>query len=411
MALKNVFIKVRDASRLLMLAPDKKINEILNKLAGKLISNREKIIKANSEDLKKVGVGNPVHDRILLNSDRINSIAESIKTVASYDSPIGVIMEQRKLKSGLDLKKTSVPFGVVGVIFEARPNVAIDIFALCLKSKNACILKGGSDAENSNKILADLMKEALGDLEDCVYLMGNNKKNVEEFLRADEYVDVIIPRGGAGLIKFVRENSLIPVIETGAGVVHIYFDEFGDTKEGVNIIFSAKTSRPSVCNAMDTLIIHKSRLNDLCQLCELLGAKKVGIYADKDSYKILKNTYPKNLLFKAKSQDFGREFLSLKMSIKTVKSLDEAISHITKYGSKHSEAIITKNKTNSEKFLQMVDAACVYSNASTRFTDGAEFGLGAEVGVSTQKLHARGPMGIRELTSYKWVIVGNGQIR
>ena len=411
MALKNVFIKVKNASCLLVVIPDKKINEILNNLAKKLISNRKKILKANFEDLKKIDKNNPIYDRILLNSERINLIAEGVGTIASYTSPIGVIMEQRKLKSGLDLKKTSVPFGVVGVIFEARPNVAIDIFALCLKSKNACILKGGSDAENSNKILVNLMKEALGNLEDCVYLMENNKKNVEEFLRADEYVDVIIPRGGAGLIKFVRENSLIPVIETGAGVVHIYFDKFGDTRKGAQIIFYAKTSRPSMCNAMDTLIIHKSRLNDLSQLCELLGAKKVEIYADKDSYKILKNTHPKNLLFKANTKDFGREFLSLKMSIKTVKNLDEAISHITKYGSKHSEAIITENKINSEKFLQTVDAACVYSNASTRFTDGAEFGLGAEVGVSTQKLHARGPMGIRELTSYKWVIVGNGQIR
>ncbi|MEK7547771.1 MAG: glutamate-5-semialdehyde dehydrogenase, partial [Patescibacteria group bacterium] len=411
MALKNVFIKVKNASCSLALVPDKKINEILNKLAKKLISNRKKILKANSEDLRKIDKNNPIYDRILLNAERINSIAESIKTVASYTSPIGKIIEQRKLKSGLDLKKISVPFGVVGVIFEARPNVAVDIFALCLKSKNACILKGGSDAENSNKILVSLIKESLEDLKDCVYLMENNKKNISEFLHADKYVDVIIPRGGAGLIKFVRENSIIPVIETGAGVVHIYFDESGDAKKGAKIIFNAKTSRPSLCNAMDTLIIHKSRLNDLQKLCELLEQKNVEIYADKDSYKILENTYPKNLLFKAKPEDFGKEFLSLKMSVKTVKNLDEAISHITQYGSKHSEAIITENKTNSEKFLQKVDAACVYSNASTRFTDGAEFGLGAEVGVSTQKLHARGPMGIRELTSYKWVIRGNGQIR
>lgn len=409
MALKDILIKSKKMSYFIAQISDKKINEILNKLAKKLILNRNKILKANSEDLKKIARNNPIYDRILLNTDRLNSIAESIKTIASYNSPVDRIIEQRKLKNGLDLKKISVPFGVVGVIFEARPNVAIDIFALCLKSKNVCILKGGSDAENSNKIFVSLIKEVLGDLKDCVHLIEN--KNVQELLNADKYVDVIIPRGGAGLIKFVRENSLIPVIETGAGVVHVYFDKFGDAKKGARIIFNAKTNRPSVCNAMDTLIIHKSRLNDLGRLCELLGEKKVEIYADNDSWKILKNTYPKNLLFKVKTEDFGKEFLSLKMSIKTVKNLDEAISHITKYGSKHSEAIVTENKTNSEKFLKMVDAACIYSNASTKFTDGGEFGLGAEVGISTQKLHARGPMGIRELTSYKWIVKGNGQIR
>lgn len=411
MDLISTLLKVKEASRKFAIADDGEIKKVLYALAGLLKNSSQKIIEANKLDLGKISESDSIYDRVLLNEDRIMAMADSVVEIANYDSPVGVVLEQRVLENGLDLKKISTPIGVVGVIFEARPNVVIDIFTLCFKSKNTCVMKGGSQSENSNKILVELIKEATKDFPNVVELLPNDRELVGKFLEADKYVDVIIPRGGQDLINFVRENSLVPVIETGAGVVHTYFDEFADLDKGVEIIFNAKVSRPSVCNALDTLIIHRSRLNDLNKLCEKLAEKKVEIYADEEAYKILHGNYSQDLLFHAEEENFGIEYLSLKMSIKTVGTVDEAIDHINLFGSGHSEAIITENKENAEKFLNAVDAACVYVNASTRFTDGGEFGLGAEVGISTQKLHARGPMGIKELTSYKWQIVGDGQIR
>lgn len=410
----KILQKAKDSSRNLVMIDDKIINQVLVKTAIAIEKEKAAILKANAKDLKKIDPTNPVHDRVLLNDRRIEEIAESLRVVAKYDSPVGKILERRVSKSGLKLTKVSVPFGVIGIIFEARPNVIVDVFALCFKSKNACVLKGGSLSENSNealiKIIGNVLKNSLGN-SDMAVLLPNDRKIVNEFLKADKYIDVIIPRGSQGLIDFVRKNSTIPVIETGAGVVHIYIDKTADLEKSPGIVFYAKTSRPSVCNAMDTLIINENQLKNLGKICKRLPEKNVIIYADELSYKALDGKYPKNLLFKAKKEHFGMEFLSLKMSIKTVGNLDRAVKHINTYGSGHSEAIITENKTNADKFLNMVDAACVYVNASTRFTDGVEFGLGAEIGISTQKLHARGPMGIRELTSYKWEVFGDGQTR
>ena len=411
MDLISALSKIKEASRKFAVEDDSLIKKVLYGLADSLKNNTEKIIEANKLDLSKISESDPVFDRILLNEDRIEAMAKSVIEIADYDSPVGVVIESKVLPNGLDLKKISTPIGVVGVIFEARPNVVIDIFALCFKSKNACVMKGGSQSENSNKILVELIKEAAKDFPNVVELLPNDRELVGQFLKADKYVDVIIPRGGQDLINFVRENSLIPVIETGAGVVHTYFDEFADLKKGIEIVFNAKVSRPSVCNSLDTLIVHRSRLGDLVEICKPLEERKVEIFADEEAFKILDENYSKDLLFKAETENFGREYLSLKMAIKTVESFDEAITHINHFGSGHSEAIVTENGENAEKFLNEIDAACVYVNASTRFTDGGQFGLGAEVGISTQKLHARGPMGIKELTSYKWQITGNGQVR
>lgn len=412
MNLKKSLNKAKIASKKIALLEDKRINAVLKKLADLLIKNSGKIIAANKRDLKKIDPKNSIYDRILLNKKRIEEIAESLKIIAGYGSPVGEIIESKKLKNGLKLAKAKVPLGVVGLIFEARPNVVVDVFAICFKAKNVCVMKGGSDCEGSNKILVELIEEALGDeLKDAVLLLPNDRSVVTKFMQADKYVNVLIPRGSANLIKFVRENATIPVIETGAGVVHTYLDVTGNTVVAGDIVFNEKTRRPSVCNALDTLLIHKSRLDDLKLICKPLKSKKVKIFADKLSYERLNNEYPKELLAHAKAENYGKEYLSLQMSVKAVNNIQEAIDHINTYGSQHSEAIITEDKKNAEKFLKEVDAACVYVNASTTFTDGGEFGLGAEIGISTQKLHARGPMGIDALTSYKWLIYGTGQIR
>lgn len=402
MDLNDTLKAVKDASYRLAVMDDSDVRGVLGRLADALEADVEKILEANSRDLEKISEDDPIYDRVLLDEGRVRAIAGSVREIAGYDSPIGEVIEAKVLENGLDLKKVRVPFGVIGVIFEARPNVVIDIFTLCFKSKNACVLKGGSQSEHSNEVLVEIIKGVLED-KDVVALLPNDRALVAEFLKADDYVNMIVPRGGAGLIKFVRENSLIPVIETGAGVVHTYFDEFGDLEKGKKIVFNAKTSRPSVCNALDTLIVHASRLDDLAELCA--GLTDVEIRADERALSVLEGAV------EAREEDFGMEYLSLKMSVKVVESLDEAIGHVNFYGSSHSEAIVTENEDNAARFLERVDAAAVYVNASTRFTDGGVFGLGAEVGISTQKLHARGPMGIRELTSYKWQIVGDGQVR
>ncbi len=416
--LQQALAKVQAASRKFVMTEEKVITQVMTKLAGLLEKNVAKILIENEKDLAKMDKNDAMYDRVLLNEKRILAMAESVREIAKYDSPVGIELEHKVLENGLDLRKVSVPFGVVGCVFEARPNVVIDIFALCFKSRNACVMKGGSQSGNSNGVLAEIISEAIkvaGEensfMSDLVLLLKNDRELLAEFMKQDKYVDVLIPRGGQGLIKFVRENSMIPVIETGAGVVHTYFDEEGDLEKGREIVFNAKVSRPSVCNALDTLIIHNSRLKDLQRIVRTMEEKKVEIFADGEAYKILEGDYPKDLLHKASEENFGMEYLSLKMAVKTVNSLDEALEHIANFGSKHSESIITENRESAEKFLKAVDAACVYVNASTRFTDGGEFGLGAEVGISTQKLHARGPMGIKELTSYKWIARGNGQVR
>ena len=405
---------VKKASRTLVNLKPEKINRVLLDLTGEIIKESGKILGENRKDLEKMDESDPKYDRLQLTVERINGIVADIKKVSELKNPLDRIIEERTLENGLKLSKVSVPMGVVGIVYEARPNVTFDVFSLCLKSGNACVLKGGSDAHLSNTKIVQVIKTVLKDHqldENLIYLAPSERETVTEILTADKYIDVIIPRGSLNLIEFVRKNATVPVIETGAGIVHTYFDEAGDLEMGKKIILNAKTRRPSVCNALDTLIIHKSRLLDLPELVAGLKEHKVEIFADELALDQLKGKYGEALLHPAMPENFGKEFLSLKMSIKTVNSLDEAVDHITKYSSKHSEAIISGDKDNTEYFLKNVDSACVYVNASTAFTDGAQFGMGAEIGISTQKLHARGPMGLRELTSYKWIILGSGQTR
>jgi glutamate-5-semialdehyde dehydrogenase len=408
--LKNVLA----ASRKLNLVEAEKVNKVLFELANQARKNCEFILNENEKDLERMNPQDPKYDRLKLTEERIKGIAADIENVANLPSPVGIILKEEVRPNGLKIRKISVPFGVIGIIYEARPNVTFDVFALCLKSGNACVLKGGSDAIYSNTAIVSVIQNVLKQFnldENTVALLPAGREETNEMLRAHGYIDLIIPRGSQALIDFVRENARIPVIETGAGICHTYFDEFGDVEKGAEIVFNAKTRRPSVCNALDCLIVHESRLTDLPVLTKKLSEANVVIYADEKSFKKIQNIYPENLLFKATEESFGTEFLSLKMAVKTVASFDEAINHIAKYSSKHSEAIVSESVENIQKFEKMVDASSVYSNASTAFTDGAQFGLGAEIGISTQKLHARGPMALEELTSYKWIIDGNGQVR
>ena len=405
---------VLTASRKLNLVDEEKVKEVLLELAGKARKNSRFIIAENQRDLDRMDPLDPKFDRLKLTEERISGIAADIENVANLPSPVGRILKEDLRPNGLKITKISVPFGVIGIIYEARPNVTFDVFALCLKSGNACVLKGGSDAVYSNNAIISVIQNVLRNFdldENTVCLLPAGREETNEMLRAHGYIDLIIPRGSQSLIDFVRENARIPVIETGAGICHTYFDEFGDAEKGREIIFNAKTRRPSVCNALDCLIIHESRLLELPNFAKKLSSENVVIYADEKSFERIKGVYPENLLFPATEESFGTEFLSLKMAVKTVSSFDEALEQINKYSSKHSEAIITESTENIEKFRKMVDASSVYSNASTAFTDGAQFGLGAEIGISTQKLHARGPMALEELTSYKWIIEGNGQVR
>ncbi len=402
------------ASRHLNLISVGKINDVLNGIAEAAIDKTDYILKENQKDLDRMDPSDPKYDRLKLTKDRIAGIAGDILNVASLPSPLGKIISKTIRPNGLKIKKLRVPFGVIGIIYEARPNVTFDVFALCLKSGNACILKGGSDAINSNRAIVSIIHKVLAEEGmdvSTLTLLPAGREATTELLNAQGYVDLLIPRGSQGLIDFVRQNSTIPVIETGAGICHTYFDEYGDSAKGRLIVNNAKTRRVSVCNALDCLIIHEKRLSDLAFITGLLAESNVEIFADVPSYNALEGKYPSELLKHAAKESFGTEFLSYKMSVKTVTSLDEAIDHITHYSSKHSEAIISENKRNIRIFLKMVDASSVYVNASTAFTDGAQFGLGAEIGISTQKLHARGPMALEELTSYKWLIEGDGQIR
>jgi glutamate-5-semialdehyde dehydrogenase len=390
------------------------IDKILLMVADAALSNSGFIISENMKDLALMDKSDSLYDRLKLNAERIEGIAKDIRAVTQLSNPLNRVLSTEKRPNGLIVTKISVPFGLIGVIYEARPNVTFDVFSLCLKSGNACILKGGSDAINSNTAIVDVIHSVLeknGIDKNVLTLLPAGREETTQLLNAREYVDLIIPRGSRNLIDFVRKNATIPVIETGAGICHTYFDEFGDREKGRLIINNAKTRRVSVCNALDCLIIHEARSGDLDYLVGLCSGSDVIIYADTKAYEALNGKYPSSLLEKATNSSFGTEFLSYKMAIKTVSTFEEALSHISQYGSKHSEAIISENITRIELFNKVVDASSVYSNTSTAFTDGAQFGLGAEIGISTQKLHARGPMALEALTTYKWIIKGDGQIR
>ena len=414
MQLEETFQRVKAASKSLATLTDERRNEILNAVAEAIIDRKELVLVANERDLAKMDPKNPLYDRLQLTPKRMDDIAADMRNVASLPSPLGHITKQKTLPNGLRLCRVSVPFGVIGMIYEARPNVTFDVFSLCFKSGNACVLKGGSDADLSNQASVELIHDVLRSFDvnpDVVTLLPATHEATGELLNAVGYVDLCIPRGGRRLIDFVRDTARIPVIETGAGVVNTYFDQDGDLEMGKAIICNAKTRRVSVCNALDCLIIHESRLGDLCQLVEPLLDHKVTLYADAPAYQLLRGYYPDILLEAATDDSFGTEFMDYKMAIRTVPSIDEAIRHIDRYGSGHSEAIITQNEAAARHFQQAVDAACVYWNAPTSFTDGAQFGLGAEIGISTQKLGPRGPMALEEITTYKWLIEGEGQTR
>ena len=412
MQLKDTFEKVKRASKSLALLSDVQRNDILNAVADAIINSQERILEANAQDLAKMSKENPLYDRLQLTESRLEGIAADMRNVATLPSPLGHITKQKTLPNGLRLCRVSVPFGVIGMIYEARPNVTFDVFSLCFKSGNACVLKGGKDADCSNREEVALIHEILekyGVSKDVVALLPATHEATGEMLNAVGYVDLCIPRGGRKLIDFVRDTARIPVIETGAGVVNTYFDKDGDLEMGKAIINNAKTRRVSVCNALDCLLVHQDRLGDLYDLVSPMAEKRVIIYADEKAYAALDGKYP--LLEHATEESFGTEFMDYKLAIKTVASLDEALDHIDENGSGHSEAIITKNEVTARQFQAHVDAACVYWNAPTSFTDGAQFGLGAEIGISTQKLGPRGPMALEEICTYKWLIEGEGQTR
>ena len=412
MELKKTFEAVKKASKSLATLSDKQRNEVLQAVANAIILNKERILKANALDLEKMDTSNPLYDRLQLTEKRLEDIAADMLNVAKLPSPLGHITKQKTLPNGLRLCRVSVPFGVIGMIYEARPNVTYDVFSLCFKSGNACVLKGGRDAVASNEEGVAVIHEVLKSFNidpAVVTLLPATHEATGEMLNAVGYIDLCIPRGGRKLIDFVRDTARVPVIETGAGVVNTYFDLTGDIDKGKAIITNAKTRRVSVCNALDCLIIHSGRLKDLPELVQQMADKHVIIYADAASYKALEGHYP--LLEHATDESFGTEFMDYKLAIKTVGSLEEALQHIDENGSGHSEAIITEDEQAARTFQSYVDAACVYWNAPTSFTDGAQFGLGAEIGISTQKLGPRGPMALEEITTYKWLIEGEGQTR
>ena len=412
--LTEIFQSAKDASIDLALLDNDTINQILLAVADKAIAETESILEANAKDLSRMDKNNPMYDRLKLTKERIEGIASDTRNVAKLPSPLGKVLKHTTLPNGLDLKRISVPFGVIGIVYEARPNVTFDVFALCLKAGSACILKGGKDADDSNRAIVCLIKSVLKDFginENAITLLPATHEATGELLHANGYVDLVIPRGSKRLIDFVRQEASVPVIETGAGVCHAYFDKDANTEKGARIINNAKTRRVSVCNALDCTLIHEERLADLPTICAPLKNSNVLIYADEASSAALTGSYPAELLKPACEESFGTEFQSYTMTLKTVTSTDEAIRHIRRFGSGHSECIITENRTTADKFLAQVDAACVYHNAPTAFTDGAQFGLGAEIGISTQKLHARGPMALEEITTYKWIIEGDGQTR
>ena len=411
---ESILISAKRATRTAALLSEEKTNQLIEQIADAAISNLRFIIDENEKDLALMDPSDPRYDRLKLTPDRVKSISSDLRNVVTLPSPLNHTLSDVFQPNGLHIRKVSVPFGVIGIIYEARPNVTFDVAGLCLKSGNVCVLKGGSDADYSNQAIASIIRGVLEQNTidpNLVSLLPSDREAAAQLLHAREYVDLLIPRGSQSLIDFVRQNATIPVIETGAGICHTYFDETGNRTKGQAIITNAKTRRVSVCNALDCLIIHHSRLTELPFLCEKLAESNVKIFADPPSLKALSGYYPKDLLKQATSESYSTEFLSYKMSIKTVEGIEEALEHISINSSKHSEAIITENPDIAEQFRKRVDAAVVYVNTSTAFTDGAQFGLGAEIGISTQKLHARGPMALEELTSYKWLVDSDGQIR
>lgn len=412
--LEEIFQASRDASIDLALLNNDTINKVLLAVADKAIQETESILAANAKDLSRMDPSNPMYDRLKLTKERIEGIAGDTRNVATLPSPLGKVLKHTTLPNGLDLKRVSVPFGVIGIVYEARPNVTFDVFSLCLKAGSACVLKGGKDADDSNRAIVSLIKGVLKDFginENAITLLPATHEATGALLHANGYVDLVIPRGSKRLIDFVRQEASVPVIETGAGVCHAYFDKDGDTEKGARIINNAKTRRVSVCNALDCTLIHADRLADLPAICAPLKESNVLIYADEPARVILNGNYPTDLLKPSTEESYGTEFQSYTMAIKTVASVDEAIRHIRHFGSGHSECVITENRATADKFMAQVDAACVYHNVPTSFTDGAQFGLGAEIGISTQKLHARGPMALEEICTYKWLIEGDGQVR
>ena len=410
--MEESFKLARQAGKRVASLSDEFRDQVLLAVADELTASREELLAANAQDLARMDRSSPLYDRLMLTAERIDAIAADMRNVASLPSPLGRVLLDRVLPNGLHLRKVAVPFGVIGVIYEARPNVTLDVFSLCFKSGNACVLKGGKDADASNRAAVAVVQrvlERMGVPPAAATLLPATHEAANALLNAVGYVDVVIPRGGRRLIDFVRDHARIPCIETGAGVVNTYFDEAGDLEIGKAIVFNAKTRRVSVCNALDCLIVHSARLKDLPALCAPLAAKKVALFADARAFSVLDGLYP--MVYPAGPDSFGTEFMDYKMAIRTVDSLQEALDHIAKYGSGHSESIVTEDAAAAGAFQAAVDAACVYVNAPTSFTDGAQFGLGAEIGISTQKLGARGPMGLEELTTYKWLIEGRGQTR
>ncbi len=406
--------KTHETSLQMRLLSDSEKSKILASLAKIIGQEEENILKENKKDVVKMEDSNPKKDRLILNSERIQDLVSGLKSVANLSDPTNQVLLNQKLQNGLSIEKISVPLGVVGIIYESRPNVTIDVAALCIRSGNACVLRGGTDAFHSNLKLVSLIHQALeqhGINKEAVQLLPTDRKFVKEMLEAKQFIDVIIPRGSQHLIDFVRENSKVPTIETGAGVCHTYVHASADLDKATDIVVNAKVSRPSVCNALDTILVDATVAKDfLPKIMSEMSEYDVEIFADAAAYKIFAaNNYPK--LIKADESDFGREFLDFKCSVKVVKNVDEALAHIRKHSSKHSEAIVSEDKNICTRFLKEVDAASVYTNASTRFTDGGIFGLGAEIGISTQKLHARGPFALEKLTTEKWVIRGDGQVR
>ena len=414
MDLTETFKKIKKSSRDINFIDDSKKAKVLLDIADSIENNSEFILTENKKDLDKMDINNPKYDGLKLTIERLVGIASDMRNVAKMPSPLGKILDDYTRPNGMRLKKVTVAFGVIGIIYESRPNVTFDVFSLCFKAGSACVLKGSKDAQFSNAAIVSLMHKTLEKHNistDVCTLLPADREATSELLKAQGYVDILIPRGSAGLINYVRDNAKIPVIETGAGVCHTFFDKDGDMEKGINIINNAKTRRVSVCNALDCLVIHKNRLNDLPALCKKLSQSKVIIYADAPSYKALKGNYPDEMLEKASPDCFGHEWLDYKITIKTANNSKEAIDYISDNTSGHSECIISNNKQLCDVFDQCIDAACVYRNVSTAFTDGSQFGLGAEIGISTQKLHARGPMALKEITTYKWLISGDGQIR
>lgn len=414
MPLTSTFQNARLASRELLMLSTERVNNILMNVASTIEGNIEKLLYANQQDLARMNTADPKYDRLKLTNERLLAIAADMRKVASLPSPIGRTLHTRTLPNGLQLQKVAVPFGVIGVIYEARPNVSFDVFALCFKAGSACVLKGGSDAEASNRAIIELIQEELqkeGLNPSVVTLLPSTREATTALLHARGWVDLIIPRGSSNLINYVRENATIPVIETGAGVCHTFVDASADTDCARRIVVNAKTRRVSVCNALDCLLIHRNKLAALPEICAPMAVHNVIIYADAPAFEALAGNYPCALLQHLPEEAYGTEYLDYKMSVHTIESADEAIDHIAQYGSGHSECIVSQDENTILRFQNLVDAACVYVNAPTSFTDGAQFGLGAEIGISTQKLHARGPMALEEITTYKWLIRGEGQIR